>query len=265
MNNIFAVAGALGLDRITPLTVEFLGHPLWQYVATIVYFFLGLLAAWLTDRVFLRWQLKLEQRNSESWRRNLIQLARRPAALVVFLWIFNTAARGFVWFTPLVAVFGYACTLAAAVVITLAVFSGIELVAERIRRRLAPAEHASYLPVIAPVANVAKVFVVMVAVVVTTQNMGVEVGGLLTTLGIGGAAVALAAQDTLSNFFGCIVLLADRPFHVGDEIRIETIQGRVERIGLRSTRVRTAEGLEVTVPNRTLAGGMVHNLNRKLS
>jgi MscS family membrane protein len=263
MNIIFAVAGAFGLDRIPPLTVEVLGHPLWQYLATIVYFLLGLVAAWLTDRFFLRWQLTLEQRSGESWRRNLVRLARRPAALVVFLWIFNAAARGFVWFTPLVTVFGHVCTVTAAVIITLAIFTGINLVAGRARRKLEPEEYASYLPVIAPVANVAKVFVVIVAVVVTTQNLGVEVGGLLTTLGIGGAAMALAAQDTLANFFGCVVLLADRPFHVGDEIRIETLQGRVERIGLRSTRLRTAEGLEVTVPNRTLALGMVHNLSRK--
>jgi MscS family membrane protein len=237
--------------------------PLGQYVTAVGLFLLAVLVGWLTDRFFLRWQHALEQRDAEPWRRNLVQLARRPAALLVFLWIVNAALHGFAWFSPMVTILGHVCTLAAAVVLTLAAFTGIELLAERARKKLSPEETASYLPVIAPVANVAKVFVIIVAIVVTTQNMGVQVGGLLATLGIGGAAFALAAQDTLASFFGCIVLLADRPFHVGDEIRIDTVQGRVEHIGLRSTRVRTAEGLQVIVPNRTLANGVIHNLSRK--
>jgi MscS family membrane protein len=113
------------------------------------------------------------------------------------------------------------------------------------------------------ITNVGKVFVVIVAVIVAAQNMSIEVGGLLTTLGVGGIATALAAQDTLANLFGCIVLFADRPFQIGDKIKVETVEGHVERIGLRSTRLRSAEGVLITIPNRTLANATIHNLSRQ--
>ena len=71
------------------------------------------------------------------------------------------------------------------------------------------------------------------------QNLGYSVSGLLAGLGIGGLALAMASKDTLANLFGSIMILIDRPFHVGDWITFPVGDGVVEEVGMRSTRVRT--------------------------
>ncbi|MFH1760440.1 MAG: mechanosensitive ion channel family protein, partial [bacterium] len=108
-----------------------------------------------------------------------------------------------------------------------------------------------------------KITVIVISVLIIAQNMGYNVGGLLAGLGIGGLAVALAAQDTLANFFGSITVFADRPFKVGDRIKIEGYDGPVEQIGLRSTRIRTLDGHLVTIPNSVLAKTSVENVSER--
>jgi MscS family membrane protein len=108
-----------------------------------------------------------------------------------------------------------------------------------------------------------KVFVLIIAVLVTTQNMGINVTGLLASLSIGGLAVGLAAQDTLSNLFGAVAIFADKPFRVGDSIRVDAIEGTVEAIGLRSTRVRNDDGYLVSIPNRNMANANIINISQR--
>lgn len=86
---------------------------------------------------------------------------------------------------------------------------------------------------------------------------------LIGGLGIGGIAIALASQETLSNFIGSITLLFDRPFEVGDWVKVDTIEGEVESLGFRSTRIRTGPNSQVTLPNSKLVGTSVDNLGRR--
>lgn len=94
---------------------------------------------------------------------------------------------------------------------------------------------------------------------------GKPLSALLAGLGIGGLAVALAAQDTLKNFFGSIMIMLDKPFDVGQRITLEGIDGVVENIGFRSTRVRTLTGHLVTVPNEKMATSKIENIGRRPS
>jgi MscS family membrane protein len=103
-------------------------------------------------------------------------------------------------------------------------------------------------------ARVAKVFVLALAAVALLSVLGYPVASLLAGLGIGGLAVALAAQKTVENLFGAFSLGADQPFRVGDMVRVEdAVLGTVESIGLRSTRIRTLDRTLVTIPNGKLA------------
>ena len=114
---------------------------------------------------------------------------------------------------------------------------------------------------LAPVLTKAcQVFFYVIAVLLVLQNSGYNVAGLLAGLGIGGLAVALAAKETLANLFGSIALLMDRTFQVGDTIRQGDITGVVEKIGLRSTLVRTAEGYVVSIPNQIVTNAPVTNM-----
>ena len=108
-----------------------------------------------------------------------------------------------------------------------------------------------------------------IGVVVALNNAGYEVGAIIAGLGIGGLALAMAAQDTVSNVFGGFTIFTDRPFGLGDRIRMSGHDGTVEEIGLRSTRIRTLAGTLVTVPNSSFSDGVVENVsaepNRKVA
>jgi len=95
------------------------------------------------------------------------------------------------------------------------------------------------------------------------QYLGVKLTTLLASAGIGGLAIALAAQDTLKTLFGTIMLMADKPFRVGERIQFKKYDGVVEDIGLRSTRVRLLTGNLVTIPNDELARFDIENITRR--
>lgn len=99
----------------------------------------------------------------------------------------------------------------------------------------------------------ARIVIIVLGTVVVLSELGYPVASLIAGLGIGGIAFALAAQKTVENLFGSASILADQPFRVGEAVRVDGIEGTVELIGLRSTRIRTAERTLVIIPNGKLA------------
>ena len=118
---------------------------------------------------------------------------------------------------------------------------------------------AAFIPLIKK--TVVTVFVIF-SVLVVFESLGFEVKTFLTGLGIGGLAFALAAQDTIANMFGSFVVVMDQPFYVGEYIRILGHEGTVDEIGLRSTRLRTAQRTQVVIPNKTVAAEVINNFTR---
>ncbi|MGB0370154.1 MAG: mechanosensitive ion channel family protein [Opitutales bacterium] len=92
---------------------------------------------------------------------------------------------------------------------------------------------------------------------------GKEIGAIVAGLGIGGLAIALAAQDTVKNFFGATVIFAEKPFDLGERINFEGHDGVIESVGLRSTRMRRLDGHLVTIPNASLANSVIHNIAKR--
>jgi MscS family membrane protein len=105
-------------------------------------------------------------------------------------------------------------------------------------------------------------FFIIFSVLVVFESLGFEVKTFLAGLGIGGLAFALAAQDTIANLFGSFVVVMDQPFYVGEYIRIQGHEGTVEEIGLRSTRLRTAQRTQIVIPNKTVAAEVITNFTR---
>jgi MscS family membrane protein len=101
--------------------------------------------------------------------------------------------------------------------------------------------------------KVLKVAVIAMAAIAVLSELGYPVTSLIAGLGIGGVALALAAQKTVENLFGSIAIGIDQPFRVGDFVTVESVVGTVESIGLRSTRIRTLDRTLVTIPNGKLA------------
>ncbi len=113
------------------------------------------------------------------------------------------------------------------------------------------------------VRKILKVVVVAFGLLFIADSLDLPIGSILAGLGIGGLAVALAAQDAVKNLFGSIVVLLDRPFSVGDYITVGGVSGTVEELGFRSTRIRTPENSLITLPNSNLITSSVDNLGAR--
>jgi MscS family membrane protein len=103
---------------------------------------------------------------------------------------------------------------------------------------------------------------IVLGALLTIQSLGYDVKAILAGLGIGGLAFALAAQDTLANVFGAIVVAVDQPFRLGETVRIQGNIGTVEDIGLRSTRIRLVDKSLMVIPNKIVAAETITNLSR---
>jgi MscS family membrane protein len=111
--------------------------------------------------------------------------------------------------------------------------------------------------------SVSKAFILLVALIVILLKMDINVSGLIASLGIGGLAVALAAKDTLSNFFGLLKIIFDESFSQGDWIATSDVEGTVVEIGFISTKIRTFDNAMITVPNEKLANTSIKNWSRR--
>ncbi|MDD5043333.1 MAG: mechanosensitive ion channel [Patescibacteria group bacterium] len=108
-----------------------------------------------------------------------------------------------------------------------------------------------------------KIIVVVLGLFFALENFGINARSLLTGLGIGGLAVALAAKDTLSNLFGSLAVLSDKPFKVGDIVKFKNYEGVVKEVGLRSSRIITFDTTEIVIPNSLLANEIIENISKR--
>ncbi|MBM3884286.1 MAG: mechanosensitive ion channel family protein [Gemmatimonadetes bacterium] len=122
------------------------------------------------------------------------------------------------------------------------------------------AQRPAFRSLIPLAARLGRILVLVTGVLAVLASFGYEVATLLAGLGIGGIAIAFAAQKTLEHFFGSVAIGIDQPFRVGDTIVVDGIEGEVEAIGLRSTRLRTADRTVVSLPNGRLADMRTENL-----
>ncbi len=143
------------------------------------------------------------------------------------------------------------------------IFAITESFTDYIARRLQSRDKRLALTALPLLRRVFKVLVVIMALLFLLQNYGVNVSAIIAGLGIGGLAFALAAQKTVENLFGGVVLVLDQPLKVGDACRIGDITGAVEDIGIRSSRIRTPDRTLITIPNADLSQARIENLTNR--
>jgi MscS family membrane protein len=206
---------------------------------------------------------RVADRTATTWDDRLVQLMASPLSLVLSLQVLRLAS-------PWLPLDGPALTTlhgAIAIVTTLAVlwtaFRGIDLARGVLERRSWAIDRPSSRSVLSIGGRLAKVAVVIIAGIVALAQLGVSVGSLIAGLGIGGLAVALAAQKTLENLFGTLSIGVDQPMREGDTVKLYGVVGTVEQIGLRSTRLRTPDRTVITIPNGELANQRIESLTAR--
>lgn len=253
-----------GLDQVSALQTTVFGNPLWQYLASFLFILLAFYVSKLLDylvRVRLkRWAAGTANQLDDV----IVQLVQGPVKVVAFVVLLHVGLNVFDWPDWAKRFLSVGLKLTVAVSITYVLISALDTLAEYWRKRVAAAEDKVFNEQLFPVLRkTVRVFVIVVAALVTAQNLGLNVTGLLASLSIGGLALGLAAQDTLANFFGAVAVFLDKPFHVGDRIKLEGCDGVVETIGLRSTRVRNLDGHLVTIPNKTMGSATITNISKR--
>ncbi len=230
----------------------------WQWLA------LPLLAvvcvAWGRFLAFLSGIVATRTLARVSWKKRLLHKLKRPATL-------GWALACFAFATPYLALTLRAEDLLERGLRALgyltffwALLDTVGLVGEEISSAAWAQSRPSARSLSSIGVKLGKVVVAALALMVALSELGYPVTSVVAGLGIGGVALALAAQKTVENLFGSVSILADQPFRVGDTIRVDTIEGSVESIGLRSTRVRTVDRTVVIFPNGKLADMRIESL-----
>ena len=254
-----------GLDRVGFLrNNQIFGQPLWKYFASLIYIFLAFYVSKLVDYITRVWLKKWAEKTETKFDDMLLELLRGPVKIVSFVILLHIGLRVFDWPEPIAGLLSKGLQIVVAASLTYMALKFIDLLIDYWRQQVTPEGEKLVDQQLLPlVRKTLHVFVVVVATLVTAQNLGLNITGLIASLGIGGLAVALAAQDTLANVFGAVAIFLDKPFRVGDRIQLDNVDGVVENIGLRSTRVRNLDGHLITIPNKTVGNATIINVTRR--
>ena len=254
-----------GLDRVPILSELKIGSVhIWKLLASGIYIVLALFSSkvidWLvTDRLKV-WAARTETVLDDL----LLQLLHGPIKVVSFVILLHVGLRLFRWPPWVEDYLSKGLRLVVAWSLTYMVLKGTDLLVEYWKTRVAAEEDRAINDQFLPLLRKSiKAFVVVVAILITSQNLGVNITSILASLSIGGLALGLAAQDTVANLFGAVAIFLDKPFRIGDRIQLDSIDGTVETIGLRSTRVRNLDGFLITIPNKTMGGASITNVTRR--
>ena len=242
---------------------EVFGNKLWRIIVLFGIILAAFLVGKIAKYILQKSATRLEKRD-------------RPVASVTL----NAIARGVVFLSAAVgiaigltalemkATVAEACDTLSAILLTIGVGYMLYWLVEVPSTwfaRMAEKTESKLDNMLAPIVlKSLRVTVVLLVLVQIAQILSDKpITSVIAGLGIGGLAVALAAQDTIKNFFGSLVLFVDKPFELGDRIVIDGHDGPVEEVGFRSTKIRTLEGHLVTIPNGELANKTIQNIGKR--
>jgi MscS family membrane protein len=242
------------------------GIPLWRFVAAVVIVFFGFLSRRLITFVFNSVLKKRADRTRIKWDDDALELLPAPLALVaqILIWYLAAVLLGLPTEPIDVRTFVYhGLQVALAVGVSWFAFRFVDVLSRALARAAAKTETKLDDQLVPMLRKTTKVILTITVSVMVIQNLGYSVTSLLASLGVGGLALALAAKDTVANFFGSVIVFTDRPFQVGDWIEFSGIEGTVEEVGFRTTRVRRFDKSLVTVPNQAFSTSPITNHSRR--
>jgi MscS family membrane protein len=238
-----------------------IGVDLWfKAIAYIVGgFVVGVAASWLCKNVL---KAVFSKTKTKGVRILLAAIEKPLVAVIVFLGIrqginvLTVAPRGVApWVNKVITI-----SIAGAVAAALAkLFDGLieEYLVPYVRKSEGNLDD-QLLPIIRKTVGIV---VWTIAVLFAIREAGYDIGALLAGLGIGGVAIALAAKDTLSNFFGSVAIFVDKPFMINDRVKVAGYDGTIVEIGIRTSRLKTLDNHIVTLPNSVFTAGAIENVS----
>ena len=246
------------------------GNPIWRFGLVLLVVLIAMVVGRIVQFSINKYAFRLAEKKGESPLTLLLKALANPIYVAIFAagFFFAKAPLFFHDEQGIRMAIGDGWTMIARVVAAIAVAYGLYRLVDVIEyylNRLVGKTETKLDDMLVPIIRKAlRVTIAIVAVLLISENiLGANVKSLLLSAGVGGIAIALAAKDTIANFFGSITIFADRPFQVDELVKIDGHLGPVEEVGFRSTRIRTLNGHQVTVPNSVIANSIVENVGRR--
>ena len=244
------------LSKIFP-DAQFVGWQLWQWVLwllnLVLAFVLAVIITWIVN-LFL-------SRKDTAMRQQIKRFVAWPVRFLLWL-LLEQVGLSFIGLSMTVrTLFRFDPVL--PLVMTWTALRLVDLLVFWWGERLRRSGREDAIVLLRPARTAIRITLVTAAVLFWLDNIGLKVSTLLAGLGVGGLAFALAAQDTLKNLLGSIMILLDKPYKVGQRIVAKGHDGVVEEIGLRSTRIRLLTGHQTTIPNDEMAKIDIENIGQR--
>jgi MscS family membrane protein len=257
---------ALRLQSLLPASLvenKFLGLKYWQWIGLFALVLAGVVLDFIVRLIVALVSRRIIARRGGAATRETMRKTVRPfglaAAALFWLWAVRSLDLPAEALTVVLAAARFFAMLAGV----WAGFRVTDLVSEVLVGKAARTETKFDDLLIPLVRKTVKIFIFVFGLIYIADSLKIEIAPLLAAMGIGGIGFAFAARDTLENFFGSVTVIVDRPFQVGDWVVIGEVEGTVEDLGFRSTRIRTFYNSLVTIPNGNLVRATVDNYGRR--
>ncbi|WOO43229.1 mechanosensitive ion channel family protein [Rubellicoccus peritrichatus] len=260
-NDVLSIFGVENEFR-SFMSQTIMGFSVSQIVWSFVILMLTLIFRGLVTNIIFKYLHKLTKKTKFRHDEVLITALEKPVSLLL-LWIgFFLAILVLPLNSSLEAVVDDLFRGTSMIIVIWALVRVIDVMAD-ILNDIAQSRDSALHGFVPIMRKSSKAFIIVIGVLMVIDNLGYNVSGILATLGLGGAALAFASKDTIGNLFGTLMIMLDRPFKVGDWIIVgNQVDGDVESIGLRSTKVRTWPKTVMSIPNGVLANEYINNWSR---
>ena len=254
------------LERFLPqifFELQFLDIALWQWIGLLVLVLLAAVVSWFLTVFIVRLLGTVVGFTKTTIDDKIRVEAAGPIRLAIAVLLFRA---GFVPLGLGVKATEFISSLLSAlfiVAVTWLLLRVTDVLSSVVEERLVERGEVGAIGLVPSGRKLVKAIVVILAFIAILSNFGFNVAALVAGLGVGGIAVALAAQKSIENLFGGIMLYADRPVRVGDFCRFGDKMGTIEEIGIRSTRIRTLDHTVITVPNATFSNMEIDNITAR--
>lgn len=247
------------------------GNALWRFGALVLLVVLAMAAAKIVQFIIQRYSEKIKAKFGDSILTLIAGAISKPAYVAVFgmgiaackLPLFFDNEKGLN--TSIEIVWDKIAKVVIATAMAYAMYRLVDVAEYYLHKAIGKTQTKLDTMLVQIVRKSLRVAIAIIAALLIAENvLGAEsVRSLLLSAGVGGIAIAFAAKETISNFFGSITIFADRPFHIDDVVKVGSYTGTIEEVGFRSSRLRTLEGHLVTIPNSTMANEMIENIGKR--
>ena len=255
------------INHVPGMEELFLGIPRWQYAASLLYLILAVSVSraldWLIQNRLKHWASKTDT----EWDDILVKLAEGPVKAITLVFLIHIGLELYNWPLWLEINISRLSLIVGAVALTFIALRVIDLAIAAWRRQPKQGGDVAFNDqFVLLIGKLLKAVLILITSLTLLGNLGVDITAILGSVSVLGLAFGLAAQDSVANLFGAVAVFVDKPFKVGDRIKVGSdVDGVVEAMGLRATKVRNADGFLITLPNKSVGNNTVINVSARPS